>query len=386
MKKIYLTTLSLSAILVLSAGCGSLDFGGDEKKVAGESVEAAAASVSNEAVKSVITWGLDGLGNPRMESNTTYEYEGNKIKSIEYNNFAYADVDAKDKLDIQKTTSNTKCDVNETTNEGRIVYEKCTTTTIVPGTTSPKPTIKEYRYTYAQKGYILKQETFDENQTLTNIVTYDYDSFDDNATGFKEVVVKGYSDLGKIVDNAIVATKDKNLYELSYKKILNFSYNEHNDIDISSSTSFNNVGVYYLADPFTTQESQNTMYGSFGDEGSTNMKYYIYNQNRRLDYAPSTMTSVTTNTKLLYKDNLLVGTTNTIENNNNPELNTYTIADDPREYVYEGNRLSKRLFSGDRYTEYKYAGFGNDVYAVKPIEFYLDLTPGMYGSTIYSGM
>lgn len=397
MKNRYLATLSLATAIILITGCGSIDvFNNDEDKVTGESVEAVAASVSNEAVKSIITWGLDGLGNPSMESNITYEYEGNKIISRESRNYSYNDVDASDKLTIKATVTISKCDVNETTDEGRVSYMKCTSTTNTPqsdGTTLSVSSTSHYRYTYSDQGYILKRETLDSNKKLTAAITYDYDSFDNNATGFKEVVIKTYSDLGK-VDNAgaIVTTADGVVQEMSSKRVLNFSYNEHNDIDIRAVTQYNGVGVYYAKDPLTTADSENTMYGSYGVEGVSAMTYYIYNQDRRLDYIPNNDTTVDNN-KLVYEGNFLVGQTDTIRNNNNSDLNSYTITDSPIEYMYEGNRLSKVLFGNssglnmvNRYTEYTYAGFENSVYAVKPIEFYLDLTPGMYGGTVYSGL
>ena len=403
--------LSMVAALAMLTGCGS-----DEE-------ESKSATYSDTAVKSIVDYYVDRLGNKVVDINETLSYNDKNqlVKTIEKDySYDYKDYFQNDgtaqvvpavlvkNAAVSYAISIVTC--NYTPNEDGFALTKvCEDSYLysVNGgaemgygnfsdydqTNHIDPAIKdkegksfkgESQYAYNDNDYVTEVKTVvthyhDINGTIngdlnTYKVTYNYETYSDDINDpIAQTVVKRYNDTGSIVDG-IVDGKLDGIADHWQTRIYDFSYNEDRKLDIVA-TTIRNVGPVY--------KTPAVQPAGFADV------LYVYDGSQ-LDFVENTTglgdSALLSNGKLVYKDGRLNGFTGHVADYNNDDLNQYKWNDSFLEYFYEGNEVVRVKDAGrNMFTEITYENFSNVLTSYKPLSDFLDDDLNVEGQLVYTG-
>lgn len=418
--------LSAAAAMLLTTGCS--DDGSSSKKK---------GSYSEAAVKSVVSYGYDAMGNKVVESNESYTYDADEklIGSVDITyDYNYVDYDHDNNgTDGNATTppvvalvydvETTTCSVT-TDEDGRKLTETCNYVNKININGSGEKEWNqlsdydkvrfslrhnerdEYTYQYNEDGLIVERtdkfmywnqegnETRkyidgayvygDTNASIPDFqmskVTYTYDTFTTNEGGkdkIRQTVISHYSDQGRLdSDNNIVGTWDGTA-ELTGTSTVAFRYNEMDKID-AISYSGDYTGTIY-------EGTDGNLYRAPAPSITSAETLFVYDEDERLEYINYDTGDVTDSEQLLYnEDGRLLSVTDLIPNFNNQKLNELVLNDNMSEIVYDGDEVTQLLFDDESHIDITYEDFNNRIYSVNPMDWFISTEPDEEGRTVYS--
>ncbi len=406
----YILPLSLAAAVLVVTGCTNTK----------DDTPAASATYSDAAVKSIVDYNINNLGEKVVDKNTTSAYNDknqlvkvtDKVYTYSYNDYLTNDGTAPtgglEKSEAKSYRLVTEV-CNYTPNEDGFATDKvCEDNTVysVAGkaeqayanlTNYDKTVLgglkvlegksykKAYKFKYNDNNYITEQneiETkyFDNNGTIngnldTSKTTYEYvTNSDDINDPIAQTIIKEYEDSGSLDSNNSITTEKDGVVELVSTKVYDFSYNEDGLLDIKDSTSAS-VGPVYKTPAVIPATG----------------RFYVYD-GEQLDFvklangASSPWGGLINEGKLVYKDGRLNGFTSHVPNYNNDTLNEYKWNDSYLEYIYDGSQVVRvKSAANKKFKEYTYEDFDNELTSFKPLSKYIDNDLDVEGRLVYNG-